>query len=67
MKTSGSEVSLSVASEMFVDSHYTVNEEFKKQLYGYYDAPLESFDFGRDGYSFMQVVNKWVKDKTHVS
>lgn len=65
-KYSGTGVMLSSASEIFVDKSFPINPKFEKELLSYYEAPVESFDFGKEGYVFVDRVNKWVREKTHV-
>ncbi|ODN03697.1 Serpin B9 [Orchesella cincta] len=65
MKTySGSNVTLSIASELFVDKGFSLKPEFKHELHKYYDAPLQSFDFGKEGVVFQNMINQWVREKT---
>lgn len=63
---SGTGVLMNSASEVFVDKRFPVYPKFRNELQSYYEAPVESFDFGKEGYIFVDRVNKWVREKTHV-
>ncbi|CAL8071013.1 unnamed protein product [Orchesella dallaii] len=63
--SSGSNVTLSIASELFVNKDFSVEPKFVQELHKYYDAPLQSFDFGKEGLHFQTMINRWVQEKTH--
>lgn len=63
----GKDISVEMANQIFADKHFNLNNNYVAESQGFYDTPVNSFNFGSDGKLFQDQVNRWVRDKTKVA
>src|ERR1051326_4127029 len=59
-------VNLEMASQIFVDSNFQVDSEYAGESQTFYDTTVKQVNFGSEGRSLKDQVNRWVSEKTHV-
>ena len=55
-------VKLNIANAIFLNKHYTLKEQFQKDMNDYYDAKAEALDFSSP--QTLEHINGWCNDKT---
>lgn len=56
-------VKLNIANAIFVNKHYTLKEQFQKDMIDYYNAKAEALDFSSP--QTLSTINGWCSDKTN--
>ncbi len=62
----GKDISIEMANEIFTDKHFLLENNYVTDSQEFYDTPVKSFNFGKDGKLFQDQVNQWVREKTKV-